>query len=148
MSLTRPAQGNTRTGNVRNGTIHSTRDSTPRSTPRLTPVSEGVAPLGPRSVSSENSPDDRATNRLVVDKFLVLLSLCFYSDIAVFHSDVRRLLREQKRLQETSSRIQTMLVDMQKDTTSTAPQKHRVPRDLSVSISINYDTNLTENKCQ
>ena len=54
-------------------------------------------------------------------------------DIGVFHSDVRRLLREQKRLQETSSKIQTMLVDMQKDNTLTASQKQRVTRDLSVS---------------
>ena len=52
-----------------------------------------------------------------------------------FHGDVRKILREQKRLQETSSRIQTMLVDMQKDTaSSTVSQRRQVPRDLSVSI--------------
>lgn len=106
---TRSSQGNT----------HTSRDSTPRSTSRLTPVSENVALLEPRSVGNGNSPDDRTTN----------------SDVVVFHSDVRRLLREQKRLQETSSRIQTMLVDMQKDAaTSSASQKCQVPRDLSATV--------------
>lgn len=62
----------------------------------------------------------------------------FDSDVVVFHSDVRRILREQKRLQETSSRIQTMLVDMQKDTASSVSQKRQVPRDLSVSISVKF----------
>ena len=129
---TRPSQGNT----------HTSRDSTPRSTSRLTPVSENVAPLEPRSVGNGNSPDDRTTNRFE-DKLRLHVNnyMVFYSDVVVFHSDVRRLLREQKRLQETSSRIQTMLVDMQKDAaTSSASQKRQVPRDLSVSISINYDT--------
>ena len=65
--------------------------------------------------------------------------MVFGSDVVVFHSDVRRLLREQKRLQETSSSIQAMLVDIQKDTsTSTASQKRQVPRDLSVSIAIKF----------
>lgn len=66
------------------------------------------------------------------------------SDV-VFHSDVRRLLREQKRLQETSSSIQAMLVDIQKDTsTSTASQKRQVPRDLSVSIAIKFMILITD----
>ena len=129
------------------GQGNTTRDSTPRSTVRLTPVSESVTPLE-SSVVNENSPDNRATNRFEY-KLRIYCSLYKYmvfgSDVVVFHSDVRRLLREQKRLQETSSSIQAMLADIQKDTsTSTASQKRQVPRDLSVSIAIKFMILITD----